>query len=47
MWIYHQVSRFAPAPVARIVTALWYAALITLVIFCAFEPQASFRYGNI
>jgi hypothetical protein len=32
---------------ARILTGLWFALLIVLVLFFAIEPQGDFRYGNI
>jgi hypothetical protein len=25
-------------------TALWYAALVIAIAYCAFEPQAEFKY---
>jgi hypothetical protein len=35
-----------PTWAADLLTALWYAALIALVIYCSFEPQAEFAYVN-
>lgn len=29
---------------ADILTGVWYAALIVLVFYCAFEPQAELKY---
>lgn len=39
-------DRFS-APVADVLTAFWYAALIVLVLYFAFEPQAEFRYERL
>lgn len=32
---------------ALLVTAIWYAALLVLVILCAAEPPADFRYDDL
>jgi hypothetical protein len=32
---------------ALVVTAIWYAALLVLVILCATEPPAEFRYDDL
>jgi len=47
MWIYNFLSVYLPAPVAKMVTAFWFAILMLLVLIFAFVPQAEFRYGNI
>lgn len=36
-------ARLGPRP-AHVLTALWYAVLLILVLYCAFEPQAEFTY---
>ena len=36
-------KHFRPG-VANVVTALWYALLALLVLYCAFEPQTEFTY---
>jgi hypothetical protein len=30
--------------VAHVLTAAWYAVLVILVLYCAFEPQTEFMY---
>jgi len=36
-----------PAWAADLLTAAWYAALVLLVLYYAFEPQAEFRYERL
>jgi hypothetical protein len=36
-----------PAWAADLFTALWFAALVLLVLYFAFEPQAEFRYERL
>ena len=47
MWMYQVLSAYLPRPLAEIVTALWFAILILLVLIFAYVPQAEFRYGNM
>ncbi len=47
MWLYTQLCSVVSPVAARILTGLWFAVLIVLVLFFLFEPQAEFRYGNI
>jgi len=47
MWLYQQLCRFLPEGVARVCVALWFAVLLVAVLFCSFEPQADFNYGNL
>jgi hypothetical protein len=42
--MYGFLKRYLPGPAADVLTALWYALLILAVLYCAFEPQAEFRY---
>ncbi|MGA8204230.1 MAG: hypothetical protein WB812_06890 [Woeseiaceae bacterium] len=44
MTAYALFSRYLPEPWPSILTALWYAVLMLLVVVFAFEPQAEFRY---
>ena len=41
------LSRHMPGWLADLVTAAWYAALIFLVFYLAFEPKAEFNYLNL
>jgi hypothetical protein len=47
MPMYGPLLRLCPPRLANIVLGLWYAVLILLIFFFAFEPQAEFRYMNI
>jgi hypothetical protein len=47
MWLYVRLCAVLPPPLARILTGMWFALLIVLVLFFAIEPQADFRYGNV
>jgi hypothetical protein len=42
-WLLPRIGRRA----ALVVTAVWYAMLIALVILLAAEPQADFRYDDL
>jgi hypothetical protein len=42
-WLLPRVGRNA----AIVLTALWYAALIVLVILLAAQPPADFRYDDL
>ncbi len=42
--MYGFLKRHLPGPVADVLMALWYVLLILAVLYCAFEPQAEFRY---
>jgi len=47
MWLYQHLSRVVSRKLAGVLTAFWLGILIFAVLFGAFEPQASFIYGNI
>jgi hypothetical protein len=38
------LSKRLPPRAAEWLTALWYAVLLLLVLYCAAEPQAEFTY---
>jgi hypothetical protein len=42
--MYGVLKRYFPGTVADVLTALWYVLLVLTVLYCAFEPQAEFRY---
>jgi hypothetical protein len=42
--MYGLLKRHLPGLAADVLMALWYVALILTVLYCAFEPQAEFRY---
>ena len=42
--MYGFLKGYVPGPVADVLMALWYVLLILVVLYCAFEPQAAFRY---
>jgi hypothetical protein len=42
--MYGFLRRYFPGVAADILMALWYVLLILAVLYCAFEPQAEFRY---
>jgi hypothetical protein len=42
--MYGFFKRYLPDPAADVLMALWYVLLILAVLYCAFEPQAEFRY---
>jgi hypothetical protein len=42
--MYGFLKRYLPGPLADVLMALWYVALILAVLYCAFEPQAEFQY---
>ncbi len=47
MWLYTRLCSVVSPIAARVLTGLWFAVLIALVLFFLLEPQAVFRYGNI
>ena len=47
MLCYRFLSSFLPPTAAKALTVVWLALLVTTVVFCAFEPQLSFKYGNM
>ncbi|WP_299390728.1 hypothetical protein [Pelagibius sp.] len=47
MWLYTQLIRRLPRPLAITLTACWFALLILAIAFGAFEPRANFIYGNL
>lgn len=42
--MYPFLRRYLPPMIADILMALWYAVLLYLTLYCAFEPQAEFNY---
>jgi hypothetical protein len=44
MSVYAFLERFLPRVVADWLVASWYAILVVLVLYCAFEPHAEFNY---
>ena len=42
--MYSFLRHYLPGLVADGLMALWYVLLILAVLYCAFEPQAEFRY---
>ena len=42
--MYRLLRRRLPRPVAVSVAMLWYAGLLALAVYGAFEPQAEFQY---
>jgi hypothetical protein len=44
MNLYALLRKYLPARAADILMALWYAVLILVVFYCAFEQQAEFLY---
>lgn len=42
--MYPLLRRYLPRVAADILIALWYAVLVYLTLYCAFEPQAEFNY---
>jgi hypothetical protein len=42
--VYRLFKRYLPGLAADVLMALWYVVLILAVLYCAFEPQAEFRY---
>ena len=42
--MYRFLHRHLNPLAADVVTALWYAALIVMVMYCALEPQATLQY---
>jgi hypothetical protein len=42
--MYGFLKHYLPGSVADVLMALWYALLVLVVLYCAFEPQAEFRY---
>ena len=42
--MYEFLTSHLPIPIADAVMALWYALLIVLIFYAAFEPQAEFNY---
>jgi hypothetical protein len=42
--MYGFLKRYLTGPAADVLMALWYVLLILAVLYCAFEPQAEFRY---
>ncbi len=47
MWLHTRLCSLVPPFAARVLTGLWFAVLIVLVLLFLLEPQAEFRYGNI
>ena len=45
--MYGFFKRYLPGPAADVLMALWYVLLILAVLYCAFEPQAEFRYVKL
>jgi hypothetical protein len=45
--MYAFLRRRLPARPATMVTGLWYALLIVLVLWSVVEPQVEFRYVNL
>jgi hypothetical protein len=42
--MYGLLKRYLPSLVADVLMALWYVLLLLATLYCAFEPQAEFRY---
>ena len=42
--MYGWLKQHLPGLLADILMAMWYVLLILTVLYCAFEPQAEFRY---
>ena len=42
--MYQFLRRHLGSPAAHVLTAIWYAVLVILTLYCAFEPQAEFTY---
>lgn len=42
--MYDWLERRLPPHAAAILLGVWYAILVVLVLYSAFEPQATFRY---
>lgn len=42
--MYRLLLRHLPRPYAVALSALWYAGLLALAAYGAFEPQAEFQY---
>ena len=45
--MYDALRARLPRWASDLVMAAWYAALIALVVYFVFEPQAEFRYTNL
>lgn len=45
--MYRILRLYLPAMAADSLMALFYAVLILAIIYCAFEPQATFTYLNL
>ena len=47
MTVYGFLSSKLPPFWAGLLSAFWYAVLLTLIVFASFENQAAFIYGDI